>query len=512
MARKNPFLVRAHQEFEYTQEMLDELAKCETDPLYFIEKYVMIRHPTRGAIPFEPYEYQKEMVRTIHANQQTITTLSRQSGKSTIVSAYVLWFVSFNEHKDVLVVSNKNSNAMEIVRRITFAYEQLPAWLKPPIDETSWNKHELSFKNGCRVVSEATSESSGRGLSIALALVDELAFVDPSIAEEFWASLSPTLSTGGKAAIISTPNGDSNLFATLYRGAENNLNGMVPLFFDWTHVPHLTQEYLDKEEAKFGPLKVRQEYHCEFLSSEELLVDSIVLGNITAAMRAIPVQDSTDQLVFFEQPMLTGATYMVGIDPSKGTGGDYHGIQVLRLTDQGNVVQAAEYRSNKVRTPQLYTMIKRLIKQLNGPQGGNQVYFAFENNAVGEGISALYQNDPDIMSLGGAFMVREGREPGMTTSGKTKIRACLILKDLLETGKLELRSHTLLRELKQYVRSRGSYAAQHGGTDDLISAMLICTRILKDHVSNYDMNAFHAVHSYDEEFGENDLVFLPSML
>lgn len=511
MARKNDQLVRQNQEFEYTPEMLSELDKCERDPIYFIENYVKIRHPTRGSIPFKVYDYQRTMVETIHNNLQTITTVSRQSGKSTIVAAYVLWFVCFNDDKDVLVVSNKNSNAMEIIRRITYAYEQLPNWLKPPIDETTWNKHTLAFKNGCRVVAEATTTQSGRGLSIALALIDELAFVKPAIAEEFWASLSPTLSTGGKAAVISTPNGDSNLFATLYRGAEAGINGMIPLFFNWTSVPHLTQEYLDKETAKFGELKTRQEYWCEFLSSDELLVDSIKLHKLTADMSTIPVVESKNQLVFFEPIQHEKATYMVGIDPSKGTGNDFHAVQVMRLTDDGKIVQTAEYRSNTLKTPQLYAMIKTLLQKL-GNSSKNIVFFTFENNAVGEGILSLYQNDPGILSIGNAFLASDRGSLGMNTNGRTKIRACLMLKDAIEGGRLEIRSHSLLRELKTYVRSKGSYAAQFGGTDDLVAAALLCMRIMKDHVATYDIRAFNAIHSYDEQFSEHDVVFIPSIL
>lgn len=511
MSRKNNALTHSNEEFDYTLEMLDELDKCSRDPLYFIRTYVRIQHPIKGQIPFDMYPYQEEMVKTIHENQQTITTISRQAGKTTIVAAYVLWYVCFNDDKTVLVTSNKNSNAMEIVKRITYAYEMLPKWLKPAVDPATWNKHEMGFANKSRIVSQATTENTGRGLSISLMICDELAFVNPRIADEFWASMSPTLSTGGKAAIISTPNGDTNLFATLFRGAVSELNGMKALFYDWRHVPHITQDFINAETAKMGELKVRQEYGCEFLSSEELLINSIVLNNMTTKITLKPQESSKDKLVFFEPIAPSGATYVVGVDPSKGTGNDFHAVIVMRVAEDGKFVQTAEYRSNTAKTGQLYAMLKSLLIKLDAGMR-NQVFFTFENNAVGEGLSALYHNDPEVMHMGNAFMASDHGQTGMNTNGKTKIRACLMLKDMIEGDRIEINSMKLLHELKNYVRTKGSYAAQYGSTDDLVSAMLLCTRVLKDHVSQYDMDVFNAIHNYDEQFSDADLVFLPSFL
>lgn len=516
MARNNDHLVKVNAKFEYTQEMLEELDKCEQDPIYFIRKYVRIQHPVKGAIPFDLYDFQVDMIETIHNNLQMITTIGRQSGKTTCLAAYVLWYACFRDDMTVLIVSNKNSNAMEFIHRVRYAYEELPNWLKPAVDPAMWTKHELGFANKTRIISEATTEGSGRGKSISFLVCDELAFVAPRVVEEFWTSVSPTLSTGGKCAIISTPNGDMNKFAELWRSSQSEDggpgdSGMVARFYDWQSVPGRDDDFRRREIAKLGLLKWRQEYLCEFLSSEEMLVDSMVLAKLTDDMKKLQQANTKNNLVFFEPIIEMGATYMVGVDPSKGTGNDYHAIQVWRVDSSGKVIQVAEYRSNDLKTPQLYTMIKRLIQKL-GNSNGNQVFFTFENNAVGEGILALYQNDPDILSLGSAYLASDKNQLGMNTNGKTKIRACLMLKDLIEGQRLEIKSHALLRELKTYVRERGSYAAQYGSTDDLVSASLLCMRIMKDHLATYDMDAFNAIHSYDEQFSEHDMVFLPSFI
>lgn len=517
MARNNPHHVKAHAEHEYDLHKATELDKCRLDPIYFIRKYIKIQHPTRGAIDFEMYPFQEDIVNTIHNNLQMITTIGRQSGKTTILAAYVLWYACFMDDMTILIVSNRNSNAMEFIHRVQYAYEELPAWLKPGVDPQLWTKHGLGFDNKTRILSEATTGGSGRGQSISFLVCDELAFVNPRIVDEFWASISPTLATGGKCAIISTPNGDMNKFAELWRGAETEDgtagdNGFVARFYDWTSVPGRDEAFKKRELAKLGELKWLQEYECQFLSSEELLFDSRHLAWLTDYTKEnVPQMNTKNNMVIFEPIIERGATYIVGIDPGKGVGNDYSAIEVWRVNNDSRVIQVAEYRSNDIKTPQLYTMIKKLLRQLDN-NSANQVYFGIENNGVGEGLVSLYSNDPDIMSLGSSYMVHDKGQIGMITSGKSKLRGCLMIKDLVEGKRFELKSHALLREMKTYVRHRSSYSAQYGGTDDLLSATLLCARILKDHVSSYDMNAFNAINSYDEQFSEHDLIFMPSIL
>src|SRR5574343_2065181 len=203
MARnKNPNIVLPTETFEYTAEQAQEMIRCAMDPVYFIRTYCRITHPTKGVVPFDLYDYQVDIINTIHKNEEfIILNSSRQTGKSQTAGAYLLWFVCFNKHKHVHVVSNRNSGAMEIIDRIQFMYEYLPTWLKPGIDPSNWNKHSLGFCNGSVIESEATTEQSGRGKSISLMYCDEFAFVNPAIAEEFWTSISPTLATGGRAII-----------------------------------------------------------------------------------------------------------------------------------------------------------------------------------------------------------------------------------------------------------------------------------------------------------------------
>lgn len=506
---RNPNIVKAFTKFEYTREQQLELLKCSQDPIYFIKTYVKIQHPVMGCIPFDLYPYQEDLIQTIHANRQTICTVSRQAGKTTCLAAYALWFACFNDDKTVLIVSNKNNNAMEFIHRCKYAYEELPNWLKPGVDPELWTKHDIGFDNKSRVLSQATTESSGRGLSIGLLIADELAHVKPRIVEAFWTSVSPTLSTGGKCAISSTPNGDTDLFSLLFRGAEAGANGFVPRFYDCTQVPHITEEFLEQERSKIGDMKVRQEYYCEFLSSEELLFNSIYMAMMTDAMRGAPNVSTRNNMVFYEDIIQAGATYIVGIDPGKGVGNDFSAIEVWRVGDK--ITQVAEYRSNEIKTVQFYQMIRKLLSRLDCNMK-NLVFFGIESNGVGEGLISLYVNDPGVLEMGGAQIVNDKNQMGMVTTGPAKLRSCLLLKELIENDKLVINSPEYLREMKTYVRHKSSYAAQYGGTDDLISASLICARILKNQVSSYNIDAFQALYEYGTEFNDHDLIFLPSML
>lgn len=501
MAGKNPYIKRAHQPVEYTPELVHELMKCSTDPIYFIKKYVRIQHPVRGAINFDLYKYQEELIRNFHENKLNIVLSARQTGKSVLSAAYLLWFAIFHEDKTVLIVSNKNDNAMEMITRIRYAYENLPHWLKPGVTDDGWNKHNIGFDNGSRILSQATSENSGRGLSISLLFCDEFAFVQPGIQEVFWTSVSPTLATGGSCIITSTPNGDSNLFAQLWRGAELGVNGFKSKWVKWNEPPGRGEEFKKQEIAKIGELKWKQEYECEFLSSDALLISSIVLNNIKVN-EIMPEPDF--QGVHWFEPIGEKQTILIGVDPSTGSGNDLSSIEMF---DFPSMRQVGEFRSNTTSSVDLYKILKGTIRELVRKK--SVVYFSVENNGVGEGMIALYQNDENPPEA--HFVSEPGRgRLGMTTTGKSKMKACINLKELITKGKLTIVSKMLLAELKSYVRRLGSYSAQIGSTDDSVSASLVIVRILEE-ISSYEDKAFEMLYYLgddeepdDEQYDEND--------
>lgn len=295
---KNPYLKRANEQHEYTSEMIEELARCVEDAEYFIDTYCQIQHPVQGSIPFKLREYQRRIISTFAGNRLSIALAPRQIGKSWIAGAFLLWFSIFHPEKTVLIASNKNENAMEMIHRVRFIYERLPHWIKPGLTDDGWNKHSCGFDNGSRIISQATTENTGRGLSISLLFLDEFAFVRDTIAEEFWTSVSPTLATGGSCIICSTPNGDTNRFAQLWRGANipldgnssSGVNGFCPIEIKWDEPPGRDEAFKREETAKIGETRWKQEYECLGINTVVEIMDesgkihSMPMGELYAAL------------------------------------------------------------------------------------------------------------------------------------------------------------------------------------------------------------------------------------
>jgi len=274
--RKNKKLKDPGLETEFTPEQLLEFKKCAFDPIHFIKTYCKVKHPKKGAVPFLLWPFQERMIRGYQNHRYNIVLASRQVGKSTVSAIYLLWFAIFHPDKNVLIASNKNKGAMEMIRRIRYAYEELPHWIKPGVMDDEWNKHTVGFDNGSKIDSTATSEDAGRGESISLLFLDEFAHVAPNIQTRFWMAISPTLSTGGSCIMSSTPNGDMDKFAIFWRNAEMGLASFEgdkenveavdisfnPIRVYWNEPPGRDEEFKRNEINRNGQLYWDQEYEC----------------------------------------------------------------------------------------------------------------------------------------------------------------------------------------------------------------------------------------------------------
>lgn len=491
---RNTRLKKAHTEHEFTPEELVEFAKCAEDPVYFCKNYIRVQHPKRGAIPLELYPYQEKMMHMYMENRYTVVLSARQTGKSTISAIYLLWFAMFHADKTILIASNKNKGAMEMIARIRFAYEELPMFLKPGVNDDGWSKHSIGFDNGSRIESTATSENSGRGMSISLLFLDEFAFVKPAIQEEFWTSILPTLSTGGSCIMSSTPNGDSDLFAQLWRAADcgskldKDALNFVPIHVRWDEPPGRDEAFKATQMRLLGELKWRQEFECEMLSSDQLLIDSRILFSMTKEVEPVLLYND---FVFWKK-LQSEQTYIVTVDPSTGSGLDYSVIDVYHFP---SLEQVAQFRDNTMNSPMLYAKLKWMLEIME--QKMCTTYFTVENNGVGEGILALYQNDENPPEY--AEMVSDGgTRDGMNTNKSSKLKACVSLKELFESGKIQINSPQTLKELKNFVRRKGSYEAQIGSTDDTVSTLLLLTRTLIE-ISSHEQAAFDKLYRFDEK-------------
>lgn len=497
---------KPYQKTQFSNQQLLEFSKCMTDPFYFLKKYFMIQHPTRGSISYNAYDYQQELAENYHNYRFSISMLGRQMGKSTTAAGYLLWYTMFNPDQTVLIAAHKYSGAQEIMHRIRYAYEMCPDHIRAGV--TNYNKGSIEFDNGSRIISQATTENTGRGLSISLLYADEFAFVRPTIAKEFWTSISPTLATGGKAIITSTPNLDDDQFAIIWSGANKQLdnygnetdvgiNGFKPYKALWHQHPDRDKAWAVEEEARVGKERFLREHECQFIAYDETLVNSLKLSGIKGKEPIL----RTGQVRWYES-INKESTYVVGLDPSMGTGGDNAAIQVWALPE---LVQVAEWQNNRtdvrgqVQTMHtVLTIINDEMKELGN--SSPEIYWSVENNSLGEAALIVIE-EMEEDRFPGTFLhepKKKGRQrasrKGFTTTYKTKITACMKMKSWIESDKMVPMSKNLIRELKTFIAKGKSYEAKSGETDDLVSATLLCVREIQ-FISRFE-------EGYEEMLGE----------
>lgn len=450
----------------------------------------------------------------LNDNDHVFYTNGILSHNTTVVAMYILWLTSFNSDKLCIIASKAMNHATEISSRIKFAYEELPHWLKPGCKY--YSRTSIEFDNGSKIKSEATSEKTGRGSSPSFLMIDEIAFLSKRIQDEMWASLAPALSTGGKFVLTSTPNGDTDLFANLWRGANSGLNNFFPVKALWYQHPDRGPEYYKEMQGKLGVTKTLQELDCQFLSSDALLVSSIKLQQIKTVN---PLSENMG-FKFWKESFGGNTTYLVGVDPATGNGNDFTAIEVVEFP---SLEQVAELRINSIQIPLIYAKIKWLLKFLRKPNEKGkkaEVIWSFERNGVGEALVAMIQNDDSAdggVYIDGVDLYNEHHSKlGVYTTGKSKILACMQLKNLLEKTQngLKINSNTLHFELQNFIASGGSYQAKAGSTDDTIMAMCVVMKLLH-RLSSYDDTARSIVYeavepdadTVSDEFGDSPVPF-----
>jgi len=488
-----------HQRQIYTQQQIDEFRQCAdpvTGPIYFLDNFFYIQHPTQGRMLYHPYDYQRRLIETYHNHRFTISMMPRQTGKSTSAAGYLLWYAMFRPDSTILVAAHKYTGSQEIMQRIRYAYESVPDHIRA--GAVDYNKGSLTFDNGSRIVSATTTENTGRGMSISLLYADEFAFVRPTIATEFWTSISPTLATGGKAIITSTPNSDEDQFALLWKGANRcedeygnptdvGMNGFRAYRAFWNEHPDRDEAWAQQQRAALGTDRFRREMDCEFIINDETLIAPAKLIDLQGR----EPEYKTGEVRWYKRPE-KDRIYVVGLDPSLGTGGDPAAIQVF---EANSTEQVAEWRHNRTDIPTQVRILSNIIQHIYDITRDDKViYYTVENNSIGEAalISIAEYGEENIrgyfLSEPGGSSGRRFRR-GFNTTHKPKLAACAKLKHLLESNRMRVHSRSLISEFKTFVASGTSYAAKQGETDDLVMATLLVIRmlqILQSYHSNLD--------------------------
>ena len=495
---------RAYTKVSYSTQQIDELKACmdpDTGPLYFIQNFMYVQHPTMGKQKLELFDYQIELLENYTKYRKSVNMLGRQLGKTTVASGYLLWYAMFVEDATILIASNKYDGAQEIMHRVRYAYESVPDHIRAGVK--TYNKRSIDFDNGSRIVGTTTTENTGRGMSLSLVYLDEFAFVEPNIAKEFWTSLSPTLSTGGKCIITSTPNTDEDQFADIWFGANRQVdangnetilgaNGFHPFITTWVAHPDRDQAWADSEMAALGEDRFLREHNCEFITFEETLINPIKLNRLSSIQ---PIK-KTGQVRWFA-PVHHDCTYVVGLDPSMGTGGDNAAIQVLELP---SLIQVAEWSSNKAPIEEQVKTLRKILQDLRD-ECNPELYWSVESNTLGEAALVVIRDTGEENFAGtmlhdpkNRLQGRTGRRAGFVTTNKSKLECCAKLKFLIESDRMKLNSKGLLSELKVFVSRGNTFEARVGQTDDLIMAMILVVRML-DYISTWDDKSQAAINS-----------------
>jgi hypothetical protein len=490
----------------YSPHQKQEIFKCMNDPMYFIEHYMYIQHPipSIGRILLSPFDYQRKLIDCYWKNNSVIAMLPRQMGKTICAAGFLLWYATFNSGVTILIASNKFRSAVDIMERIKYAYEELPDWLRAGV--YVYNVQDIRFDNGSRIKATTTTPDSGRGMAISLLYLDEFAFVRPRIAEEFWASMSPTLSTGGKCIITSTPNNDEDKFAELWFGANKTvddfgndisdglgINGFKAFTANYNERPDFTETWAITQFNKLGIEKFGREIECKFLTADSTLINAVTL----LKLQGINPMFKTNEIRWYEK-IEPNKVYLTALDPSAGVGADPAAIEVYSLPD---MKQVAEWTHNRTSIPNQVRVMQNMInfiaaemKKFPEQIGDPDLYFTVENNSWGEAalltINDIGEDRFDAIMMHEPKVYGSSKRKGFNTNVRTKAIACTKLKSLLESDRLKVHSKALVRQLKFFVSKGDGFAAKVGENDDCIMASLLCIRMMQM-VTRWDENIDH---------------------
>ena len=468
----NPNLKRANVQIEFTPEQIQEYARCMEDPAYFIESYIKIVSIDEGLVPFDLYPFQRDMVQTFHTNRFSICKLPRQSGKSTTIIAYLLHYCLFNSSVNVAILANKAAVARDLLGRLQLAYEHLPKWLQQGV--MTWNKGSLELENGSKILASATSSSAVRGGSYNIIFLDEFAYVPNNIAEQFFSSVYPTISSGktSKVMMVSTPHG-MNMFYKMWNDAENDRNSYVPIEVHWSEVPGRDEKWKQETIKNTSEQQFNVEFECEFIGSVNTLIHPAKLKVLS---HNEPIKNNAG-LKVYEDPK-DDHVYVLIADVSRGVTNDYSAFSVVDVTEIP-YRQVATYRDNEIKPMNFPQIIHRVSTAYN------LAYVLVEINDIGAQIADALQFDLEYDNLimssmrgrngqiaGGGFSGGKA-QLGVRTTKSLKAVGCSNFKTMLETDKILIQDFDTIVEISTFISKGKSWEADEGCTDDLVMGLVL---------------------------------------
>ena len=468
----NPNLKKVGTEIQFTQEQIQEYLKCKEDPVYFAMNYIKIISLDEGIVPFKMWDFQQELIEKFHSHRFNIAKLPRQTGKSTTCVSYLLHYVLFNDNVNVGILANKLSTARDLLGRLQLAYEQLPQWMQQGI--VVYNKGSMELENGSKILAASTSASAVRGMSFNIIFLDEFAFIPNHIAEAFFSSVYPTITSGTKTKviIISTPNG-MNHFYKLWVDAQKNRNGYAWSEVHWSKVPGRDAQWKETTIANTSVRQFTQEFDCEFLGSVDTLINPAKLRSLVYD----DIMTSNAGLDVYENPV-DNNDYIICTDVSRGLSQDYSAFVVIDIS-QAPWKLVAKYRDHDIRPMLLPNVIADVATAYN------QAYVLIEVNDIGEAVASQLHYDVEYENvLMCAMRGRAGQivgtgfsggktQMGVKMSKTVKAQGCSNLKTLVEDDKLIVNDYNIVAELTTFIQNKQSFEADEGYNDDLVMCLVI---------------------------------------
>jgi len=458
---------------EFTKKQVEEYLKCAADPLYFIKRYVKIITLDEGLQKFEPWDFQEDLLSKVHDNRFVICKFPRQTGKSTTVVAYILHYILFNPEVNVAILANKLATARELLTRLKLAYEHLPKWLQQGIEE--WNKTNIELENHSKVIAAATSSSAVRGGSFNMIFLDEFAYVPPGVAEEFFSSVYPTISSGKdtKVLIVSTPKG-LNMFYKMWIDAEEGRSEYIPIEVHWNQVPGRDEKWKKQTIANTSEEQFRCEFECDFIGSTQTLIDPKKLKCLTWKT---PIEKTDDGLKIYEKSK-EDHQYVMCVDVSRGQEIDYHAIVVVDITETPYRV-VCTFKNNKMSPMVLPNAVFMVGNKYN------TAHALIEINDIGAQVADILHHDLEYdnilvtsvrgrkgQTLDGGFGSAQS-QLGVRTTKAVKRLGCSIIKSMVEENKIIIEDFDTIEEMVSFVAKANSYEAEKGHHDDLMMTLVL---------------------------------------
>jgi len=468
----NPNLKRANVKVEFTQENIEEFIKCKDNPVYFAKNYIKIVSLDEGLVNFNLYPFQEKLINNFHNDRFNICKMPRQTGKSTTVVSYLLHYAVFNDNVNIAILANKASTARDLLGRLQLAYENLPKWMQQGV--LVWNKGSLELENGSKILAASTSASAVRGGSYNVIFLDEFAFIPNHIADQFFASVYPTISSGQrtKVIVVSTPHG-MNHFYRMWHDAEREKNEYVPTEVHWSEVPGRDAVWKEQTIANTSEQQFRVEFECEFLGSVDTLISS-------AKLRSLVYDDprkSNGGLDIYFDP-IKDHDYVITVDVARGVGIDYSAFVIADITTFPHKI-VGKYKNNEIK-PMLFPSI---IVDLG--KAYNNAFILCEVNDIGDQVASIIHYDLEYQNLLMCSMRgRAGQIVGQGFSGKktqlgvkmsktVKKVGCSNLKTLIEDEKIIFNDYDIISELTTFIQKHNSFEAEEGCNDDLAMCLVI---------------------------------------